>query len=110
MNDMTPQEAARIVRGEVSYFGYPETYQLAVRILADIADPPKPKAEWRVGEGVALRCALRDGMVVAVCYDNIGGGTAPASAHRATVTMHALRADEEGIDVVALIEEARHGA
>lgn len=108
MNDMTPQEAAQKARALATIAGHSEATEV-LRILADAIDPPKPKAEWRVGEGVARRCAMRDGMVAAVCYDNKGGGMAPAN-HRAIVTMHALRADEEGIDVVALIEEAHHGA
>lgn len=105
MADMTPQEAAKRLRQLDAFSGLTDSDYAAIRLAADALDPPKPKAEWTcVDEQV-----LRDAEVVAICYDDAGMPVSSTSYHRATVTMHALRADEEGHDVIAAIEKLRGG-
>lgn len=102
MSEMTPKEAAASLRDTAELLEN-EYRREALMFAADTLDPPKPKAEWEARDNVARR----EGLGMAFCYDNYGTvADDTLASHRATVTMHALRADEEGIDVVALIESA----
>lgn len=103
MSDMKPQEAARRLRCLDAFSGMADSDFAVIRAAADMLDPPKQDLEWSTVGNIVVRREGPRYTAIASLQADLGG----PCRHRAIVTMHALRADEDGIDVVTLIEEAR---